>query len=58
MEATAPAARSTSCSRTASSTGYDADLPGDGLLIWHVDDAQPDNTDENHYMVGLVQADG
>jgi len=39
-------------------TGYDAALPGDGLLVWHIDEGQPDNTDENHYMVGLVQADG
>ncbi|QKV72714.1 M6 family metalloprotease domain-containing protein [Amycolatopsis sp. Hca4] len=39
-------------------TGYDARLPGEGLLIWHIDDAQPGNTDENHYKVGLVQADG
>lgn len=39
-------------------TGYDAQLPGDGLLIWHIDDNQPDNTDENHYKVGLAQADG
>ncbi|NUP25031.1 MAG: M6 family metalloprotease domain-containing protein [Streptomyces sp.] len=38
-------------------TGYDASLPGDGLLIWHVDEHQPDNSDETHYMVGLVQAD-
>jgi len=38
-------------------TGYDAKLPGDGLLIWHIDDAQSGNTDENHYKVGLVQAD-
>jgi immune inhibitor A len=39
-------------------TGYDSDLPGDGLLIWHIDEAQPGNTDENHYKVGLMQADG
>ena len=38
-------------------TGFDAALPGDGLLIWHVDEGQPDNTNENHYKVGLVQAD-
>jgi immune inhibitor A len=37
--------------------GFDAGLPGDGLLIWHVDEAQPGNTDENHYKVALVQAD-
>jgi len=39
-------------------SGYDAGLPGDGLLIWHIDEAQPGNTDENHYKVALVQADG
>lgn len=39
-------------------TGYDSNLPGDGLLIWHIDDNQPGNTDENHYKVGLAQADG
>lgn len=38
-------------------TGFDAKLPGDGLLIWHVDEAQPDNTNETHYKVGLVQGD-
>lgn len=37
--------------------GFDAGLPGDGLLIWHIDEAQPGNTDENHYKVGLMQAD-
>ncbi|GIF69467.1 hypothetical protein Ais01nite_75020 [Asanoa ishikariensis] len=39
-------------------TGFDERLPGDGVLIWHVDDNQPNNRDENHYKVGLVQADG
>lgn len=39
-------------------TGYDLRLPGDGLLIWHVDENQPWNIDESHYMVGLLQADG
>ncbi|MFF3456801.1 M6 family metalloprotease domain-containing protein [Streptomyces sp. NPDC002730] len=38
-------------------TGYDVSLPGDGLLIWHVDEHQQDNSDESHYKVGLVQAD-
>ncbi|CAG9932030.1 M6 family metalloprotease domain-containing protein [Candidatus Nitrotoga arctica] len=37
--------------------GFDAGLPGEGLLIWHIDEAQPGNTDENHYKVSLVQAD-
>jgi immune inhibitor A len=49
--------------------GYDAALPGHGLLIWHIDEARPDNdtpcTDlqvclcpARHYRVALVQADG
>lgn len=38
-------------------TGYDAELPGDGLLIWHIDENQPGNTDEHHYRVALIQAD-
>jgi immune inhibitor A len=38
--------------------GYDQFLAGSGLLLWHVDERQRDNTDESHYMVGLVQADG
>lgn len=39
-------------------TGFDSSLPGDGLLIWHIDEAQSGNTDENHYKVALMQADG
>lgn len=38
--------------------GYDANLPGDGLLIWHIDETQTSNSDENHYKVALMQADG
>ncbi|GAA2750437.1 MULTISPECIES: M6 family metalloprotease domain-containing protein [Kitasatospora] len=38
-------------------TGYDRSLPGPGLLVWHIDEAKPGNTDENHYKVGLLQAD-
>ncbi len=37
---------------------FDASLPGGGLLIYHVDENQPGNTDENHYKVALMQADG
>jgi immune inhibitor A len=39
-------------------TGFDASLPGPGLLIWHIDENQTSNTDENHYKVALMQADG
>lgn len=38
--------------------GYDASLPGDGLLVWHIDDAVSTNRDERHYKVALIQADG
>ncbi|HEY5516032.1 MAG TPA: M6 family metalloprotease domain-containing protein, partial [Pengzhenrongella sp.] len=38
--------------------GYDAALPGWGALFWHIDETQPGNTDENHYKVALLQADG
>lgn len=50
-------------------SGFDAGLPGSGLLIWHVDAAVGNNTKEcwpggpyscssRHYKVALVQADG
>ncbi len=39
-------------------TGFDKNLPGSGLLIFHIDDAKSTNTDENHPLVGLMQADG
>lgn len=38
-------------------TGFDAALPGEGLLIWHIDDSISSNTNENHYKVALEQAD-
>lgn len=37
---------------------YDKYLPGEGLLIYHIDDATSENSDENHYKVALMQADG
>ncbi len=38
--------------------GYDASLPGQGLLIWHIDEAMASNSNESHYKVALMQADG
>lgn len=39
--------------------GRDADLPGDGVLVWHIDDALSNNdSEQTHYKVALVQADG
>jgi immune inhibitor A len=37
---------------------FDLSLPGQGLLIYHIDESVPDNTDENHYKVAVEQADG
>ncbi len=37
---------------------FDKYLPGDGLLVYHIDEAAENNCDENHLAVGLVQADG
>ncbi len=39
-------------------TGFDAKLPGEGLLIWHIDDDEHNNDHPGDYLVGLEQADG
>ena len=43
-------------------TGFDAGLPGCGLLIWHIDETvsffNDANADEDHPLVSLEQADG
>ncbi|MBO0933260.1 M6 family metalloprotease domain-containing protein [Fibrella aquatilis] len=39
-------------------TGFDDHLPQGGLLVWHIDDAVNGNTNEAHYQVALMQADG
>jgi immune inhibitor A len=46
--------------------GYDAGLPGAGLLIWHIEEGKSNNNQEwhpgksnsAHYLVALEQADG
>ncbi len=38
--------------------GFDAHLPGAGLLVFHVDDSIDGNSDEMHPQVALAQADG
>ena len=42
--------------------GYDLGLPGEGLLIWHIDESVVynnfANSDQNHRLVDLIQADG
>lgn len=37
--------------------GFDVGLPAGGLLIWHVDDSQPDNTNDAHRLLDLQEAD-
>ncbi|MFH1024297.1 MAG: M6 family metalloprotease domain-containing protein [Planctomycetota bacterium] len=39
-------------------TGFDADLPGSGILVWHVDETQNSNSNEAHKLVDLEEADG
>ncbi len=46
--------------------GFDANVHSSGLVIWHIDDAMPDNNSQwypglnpaNHYKVAVEQADG
>ncbi|MGR9044553.1 MAG: M6 family metalloprotease domain-containing protein, partial [Gammaproteobacteria bacterium] len=38
--------------------GFDAHLPGEGLIIEHIDENRTNNSDENHYLVDIEQADG
>src|SRR5205809_630823 len=37
--------------------GFDAALLGTGLLIWHVDDSQTSNDQDNHRLLDLEEAD-
>jgi len=39
-------------------TGFDEALPGDGLLILHVDESQETNSYAENPLVGIMQADG
>ncbi|MCK4352441.1 M6 family metalloprotease domain-containing protein [candidate division WOR-3 bacterium] len=38
--------------------GYDSYLSGSGLLILHVDESKQTNEDDDHPLVGVMQADG
>jgi immune inhibitor A len=38
-------------------TGYDRKLPGEGLLVYHIDDAIDGNDNEDHPQVKLMEAD-
>ncbi|WP_199611661.1 M6 family metalloprotease domain-containing protein [Flocculibacter collagenilyticus] len=39
-------------------TKFDQHIPGEGLIIEHIDDNKTNNTDENHYLVDIEQCDG
>ncbi len=39
-------------------TGFDSCLPGEGLMIQHVDETQRNNNDQGHYLVDVEQCDG
>lgn len=38
--------------------GFDRGLPGEGIIITHIDESRPDNDDETHPMVDIEEADG
>lgn len=39
-------------------SGFDKYLPGEGMIIEHVDETKGNNKDESHYLVDIEQADG
>ena len=41
-----------------SRSGFDEGLPGDGLLILHIDESKETNSDLENPLVGIMQADG
>lgn len=38
--------------------GFDRSLPGDGIIIYQIDEKAPNNWNEDHLAVGILQADG
>jgi len=44
--------------RSVSAGEFDSDLPGEGLLVYHVDESVPTNETPFRYRVALEQADG
>ncbi|HZH38056.1 MAG TPA: M6 family metalloprotease domain-containing protein, partial [Flavisolibacter sp.] len=38
--------------------GFDDGIPGEGMLIEHIDETRSNNTNENRYLVDVEQADG
>lgn len=39
-------------------SGYDGGMPGEGLMIWHIDETQGGNNNENHKLCDVEEADG
>ncbi len=39
-------------------SGFDSFLPGDGILIWHINETAPGNRNKTRLMVDLEEADG
>jgi len=39
-------------------SGFDKYLPGEGLIITHIDENQTNNNDQDHYLVDVEQCDG
>ena len=39
-------------------SGFDSELPGEGLMIWHIDERVADNSEPDHKAVDLEEADG
>lgn len=37
--------------------GFDAMIPAEGLIIWHIDEEKGDNDNEQHKLVDVVEAD-
>jgi len=37
---------------------FDVSIPGEGLLIYHIDESVPNNNNQEHYKVAVEQADG
>jgi immune inhibitor A len=39
-------------------TGFDSYIPGEGLMVLHIDENQKNNNDQEHYLVDIEQCDG
>jgi len=40
------------------SEGYDYKMPGEGLMVWHVDETRSNNNDWQHKLLDVEEADG